>query len=450
MTTPSTPIRTLIRNAQVIFPDHMTMSDVLIEQGLIKSIGGFITEEEGDLVIDATDKFILPGFIDIHNHGAMCFDMAMGYYDTTKDLFFRDETAFQTGFTDALQYHLLNGTTRIFPTSLAAPHEDLLWSFDQINTYISNAAHYLGDMVGGLNVEGTFLKLAEYAGAQNPDFFMEPDFGIFEALQKASGRRIKIVNLPPEHGEKGLTLTRMLCKEGIIVSGGHTGANADQFEQATSAGLCLGVHFLNGPSKSISQSFYNGGAEEAMLRLDEVFLELIVDGYHVHPAYVRDVVARKQPERVILITDSMFVNGVLDINSFTLCGIKGIVSKTKDYLQVINRDDTLFGSVLKSGQGYENMLNWLTQEMKGIWYRSHEAMELADAMVTTSKMASVNPAQLLGLYETKEDDPGTGSIEQGKYADLLLIDLQENENRYNLNIEQVWLKGNAVKENSFK
>lgn len=429
----------------MVLPDKVSQADVLITQGKIAEIADFITESENDVVIQAESRYLLPGFIDIHNHGARGFDISLGAYQAGEDTFIRTLDSFEEGFSEALAFYLRHGVTRVFPTSLAASIEDLTWSFQALDTYLKHFGHELDGLVGGINLEGTFLKLPEYAGAQNPEFFYPADLGIFEKLNKASGRRIKIVNLPPEHGEKGFTLIQMLQKEGIVVAGGHTGAEADQFTQAVEAGLQLGVHFFNGPSRSSSKSFHDGGAEEAMLRLDEVMLELIVDGYHVHPAYVRDTIVRKEPSRIILITDSMFVNGCEDIDHFSLSGIPGSVSENREYLQVTNKDDTLFGSVLNSTKGFENVLNWLTQEMTGIWYRKHDAYSLEDALVMASQMASGNPARLLQL-DNPEDEAivATGSIKTGFWADLLLGTLEEKEQGYELNLEKVWLKGKEM------
>lgn len=435
----------LIKQVYVVLSNKVSKADVLVNQGKIAEIADFITESEDDVIIQAEGRYLLPGFIDIHNHGARGFDISLGAYQAEEDTFIRTSDSFEEGFSEALVFYLRHGVTRVFPTSLAASIEDLTWSFQALDYYLKYSGNEIAGLVGGINLEGTFLKLPEYAGAQNPEFFYPADLEVFEKLNKASGRRIKIVNLPPEHGKKGLALTRLLKKEGIVVAGGHTGAEADQFSEAVEAGLQLGVHFFNGPSRSSSKSFHDGGAEEAMLRLDDVMLELIVDGYHVHPAYVRDTLVRKEPSRIILITDSMFVNGCEDFDHFSLSGIPGSVSENREYLQVTNKEDTLFGSVLHSKKGFENVLNWLTREMTGIWYRKHDAYSLEDALVMVSQMASGNPARLLRLDNpVVETDVATGSIKTGFCADLLLVTLEENEKGYELKLEKIWLKGKEI------
>ncbi len=105
--------------------------------------------------------------------------------------------------------------------------------------------------------------------------------------------------IPPEHEETGLELTKKLITSAIVVAGGHSGSFADQFYKAIEAGRSLGVHFLNGPSRSSSKGFRDGGAVEAMLRSDAVSLEIIGDGYHVAAADFRDVIKRKGIDKII-------------------------------------------------------------------------------------------------------------------------------------------------------
>jgi len=423
----------LIRNASLVLPDRLTRADLLIENGRVARIEPSIPPRSKEEVVDAGGKYILPGFVDIHNHGARGFDCSLGVWQDEQKAFALEAGSYRQGLAEALAYYRQNGVTRVFLTSLAAPLDDLAFAFRQIDAYCREKQP-LHAMIGGINLEGTFLKLPAYAGAQSPDYFYPPEEATMERLQAAAGGRIRIVNLPPEHGAGGRALIRALHEQGVLVAAGHTGAEADEFQEAIAAGTRLGVHFFNGPARSSSKSFHDGGAEEAMLRSDAVSLELIVDGYHVHPAYVLDTIARKGVERIVLITDSMFVNGCDDIHSFELCGVPGAVSANRRYLQVTDRADTLFGSVLTSRRGFENVLNWLTREMTGIWYRRHEALPLNDALVTAARMASTNPAHLTGLADA-------GSIAPGKRADLLIAAIEHKEEGYEVSLEQVLVGG---------
>ena len=437
----------LLEKVQIVLPDRVIEGDVWIEEGRIKKISPHIAPQDSWKVHDCKGKYLLPGFIDIHTHGANGFDFALGVFNSEEGSFSHE--AYEEGLQSALENYATCGATRIFPTTFAAPLELLHQAFKRLSACLDDPDFAYKALVGGINLEGTFLKLPAFAGAQNPKFFYPASLATFEQLDEATGGRMRIVNIPPEHGSTGLQMTRFLSQQGMVVAGGHTGAMADEFGKAVDAGLNLAVHFLNGPSQHSAKSFFDGGAEEEILRRDEVFLELIVDGYHVHPAYVRDVIARKEYQRVILITDSMFVRDCQDIKHFSLEGIPGEVSENGAFLQVSNKEDTLFGSVLRSDKGFENVLNWLTQDMVGIWYREHKALELPEALVQCSQMASGNPARLLGIYDHENPSGvGTGSIEEGKWADLVLVEVREKrekkEESYQVKVRDVWIKGNKI------
>ncbi len=411
--------RKIIRGGKIVGPDEVYAADLLLEDGVITQIGGVIIPEGEEQTIDATHQYILPGFIDIHNHGAAGYDFSFGKFNPDTGGFERTETAIRQGLSAALEHYRSHGVTRVLLTTMAAPLEKLVFAFEVLDRYLSDHPVHRS-LVYGINLEGTFLKDPTFAGAQNPAFFYEVDPDVVDRLQAAAGGRLQVVNLPPEHGEAAWSLTRRLSEQGMVIAGGHTGAYGDEFAAAVDAGLQLSVHFLNGPSRSSKKSFRRGGAEEMMLRSDGVYLEIICDGYHVDPSYVRDIIARKGYDRVIMITDSMFANGLSDLKKFELFGLAGAVSDNGEYLQMLGSENTLFGSVLNSSRGFANVVRWLCQSMPGVWHRRHEALSLDLALRRASQMFSANPARLLGIFEGTKSLPGTGSIEVGKSADLVL------------------------------
>ena len=432
----------LIQQAHVVLPHQIIQGDVLLKSGKIAQISRSIPPDTSDKIIRAEGKYLLPGFIDIHNHGALGFDFSLGNYEPEFHQFANSESVYKQGLIDTLGYFLKKGTTTLFPTSLAAALDDLVNSFREIYRF-SKSDHLYSKIIGGINLEGTFIKDPAYAGAQNPEYFFSPDPATFDLLNEAAGHLIQIVNLPPEHGAASLDLVQKLTHQGICVAGGHTGAYAEEFEAYVQAGLRLAVHFLNGPSRSFTKPFQNGGAVEEMLRNDQVSLEIITDGYHVHPAYVRDSIARKGFDKIIIITDSLFVNGLLHLSEFQISGIRGELSENREYLQVQGKADTLFGSVLTMDRAFANMLNWLIQDMEGIWHRKHEALSLEEGLIRTSQMASGNPAKLMNI------DQETGSIAIGKRANLILGEIQSDKQKegyglsktYSLKIDKVFLDG---------
>ena len=424
----------LIQGAKVVLPTSIEEVDVLVEDNVIQKIGTGVPKAEVKH-IDGSGKYLIPGFIDIHNHGAAGFDFSFGKYDPDNEHFANDEAKFHEGLKQALDHYRSHGVTRVLPTSMAAPLDQLKHSFDHLSSFLQSFPEYR-NMIHGINLEGTFLLDPVYAGAQNPDHFYPLEAALVAEVRDAAHDLIKIINIPPDHGEAAIPIIEALHQDGMVIAGGHTGAYADEFKPAVSAGLSLAVHFLNGPSRSFSKSFRGGGAVEIMLQSDEVHLEIICDGYHVHPAYVRDAIARKGIERIIMITDSMFANGLNNLESFELLGLHGTVSENGEYLQPVGKKDTLFGSVLSSDVGFQNVLGWLTTEMDGIWHKHHPAHTLDEALLQCSQFFSGNPARLLGMDQSN-GRPGTGSIREGMAADLLLTTISRDQG-YHFHIDQVF------------
>ena len=162
------------------------------------------------------------------------------------------------------------------------------------------------------------------------------------ACKPHRGNLIKNVNVVPEHGESALELIEYLTRENVVSGAGHTGATADQYNDAVEKGLRIAIHFLNGPTGSSTKPFGHGGAIQAVLRSSDVFAELIMDGYHVDPIYVREVLQRKGLTRVIAITDSMFVTGMDEIETFIVSGVLGRVSPNRQYLEVVGAENAAF------------------------------------------------------------------------------------------------------------
>ncbi len=406
----------IIKGGSVVLPNRVARQDILIEDGFISKIGDHL---EGAPCEYAKGQFILPGFIDIHNHGAAGFDFSFGQYHLEGDTFSTKLHDFEVGLEHALNYYLSRGVTKVYLTSMAAPVDKLAQAFANLDQFLTKHPNYQA-LVGGINVEGTFLKDPAYAGAQNPAFFYQLDPQIIDELQSASGQRIKVINIPPEHGKTALPLIENLSSQNIVVAAGHTSCYGDELEDAVHAGLSLAVHFLNGPARCSYKSFHKGGAQEMMLRSDQMYLEIIADGYHVDPAYFRDVLARKGTEKIIIITDSMFANGLNNLEQFSLFGLKGAVSNNREFLKMSGSEDTLFGSVLSSNRAFSNVTKWLQNTTVGVWNRHHESLSFEQAMMAASQMCSVNPSRLLKMNARTETEPATGCLRPGNVADLVI------------------------------
>ncbi|MFA8342472.1 MAG: hypothetical protein ACEPO8_05815 [Rhodothermaceae bacterium] len=147
-----------------------------------------------------------------------------------------------------------------------------------------------------------------------------------------------------------------------------------------------------------------------------------------------DAITRKGVDKIIAITDSMFVTGDEDLAEFKIGGKTGCVSEDKNYLYVKEKPKALFGSNLSMDKAFENLLNWFSKDIEGIWNRIHSAKELNEAVILASKLCSGNAAALLGINNE------TGTIEIGKKADLLIGNITKKEN-YKFELNEVVLRG---------
>ncbi len=443
-----------IINAKVVLPGDIISGSVEINNGVIVNIlPNNSIESEGAEIIDAAGKFILPGFIDVHTNGISGFDLTSGIYDLDKKEFIADEDRYLAGLDFALREYAATGVTKAVLTSLAAPLDQLKKVFSLVNKYKQkNGESIFTSVLGGLYVEGTFMKLVEYRGAHNPEYFNEPSVELFKELFNAAGKIIKVVNVVPEWGDPAFKLIKYLSSRNIVCAAGHTGASGFLYEKAIKSGLQLAVHFLNGPTGSSSKSLDGGGAVENVLKAKNMFVELIVDGYHVDKSYVMDTIKRKGFEKVIAITDSMFAARMDDLREFNVFGVNGVISPNGEYIQIADREYALFGSKLTMDIAFSNLLNWLTNPIEGVWYEMHEPFSFEEAVLKASMMCSANPARILGIYEANEANPDnnntcTGSVQIGKTADLLLADIIKQENLYKINIDKIFVNGNKI-ENS--
>jgi len=434
-----------IRNGSVLLPGGLKNVDLEISEGVISDIGAPRGTSPAE-TIDARGKFVLPGFIDIHTNGIAGFDFTNGRYDLTSDSFASDEENYLDATEAASRAFLRTGVTRAVLSSVAAPPDQLMKVFRLFDQYKSQQTGTpWKDVLWGINIEGSFIKSAAYRGAHNPAYFLEPSVELYEDLQNASGRRVRIVNVAPEWGDSALRLIEHASAGHVVCAAGHTGATGDQYNEAIRRGTRLAVHFLNGPSLSSGKSLNSGGAIESALRAESFYVEIIVDGYHVDKSYVLDIIRRKGFDRTIAITDSMFATALTGLKKFTFLGVQGVVSQDGRYLQIAGREDSLFGSVLTMDRAFSKILTWLTMPIEGVWTASHPPLEFEDALLKTWQLCSRNPAILLGIYSPNQGGaPGTGSIELGKCADIVVAQIERVRDTFALKVDRVIANGSLL------
>jgi len=384
--------RYLLRNACVVKPTRTLQGDICLQDGVISYIGVPLEDTRGYTVIDGTGYYALPGFIDIHCHGGMGFDLTSGRYDARTNCFDPSPGNYKECLGMFLQGAARNGVTRMLLSTIAAP-------LDRLETVLREVAAYMasdrngrdGAELYGAFIEGTFIRYPDFAGAQNPDYFAAPDPAVFDRLNEAAGGNIRYVNVVPEYGEPALALTRYLTERNVLVGAGHSSCSAELYRRAVKSGLRIAVHFTNGPTGSSFKPFGGGSVLQSVLTSRQVYAELIADGYHVNPSYLLDILWRKGADRIVAVTDAFFPTGATDIDEFEAAGIKGRVSRNRRFLQVVGKENTLFGSMLTMRVAFANWISWLTREMRGIWVDEHAPIELDEAVLIASRLCSVIP-----------------------------------------------------------
>lgn len=344
----------------------------IAETGLVSSM----TADYGDAeVIDLPENStVVPGFIDVHIHGAGGADTM----DATTD-------ALNTMASVLPQ----EGTTSFLATTLTQDKGEILKALKNAEDYISN--HNLPGKaeVIGVHLEGPFINESR-KGAQPADHIITPDIELFAKMQEAAGGHIRLVTLAPEK-ENGYELITYLAENGVIASIGHSDATYGQMADAVNAGATHVTHLFNG-MRGIHHR--DPGVAGAALLFDELKIEIIADGIHVVPEMIDLSIRAKGTDGVILITDSMRAK-CLKNGTYDLGGQEVSVANGKALLA----DGTLAGSILKMKDSLKNMMEF-----------SHISLEEA------VKLASENPAKQLKMFDRK------GSIAEGKDADLVILD----------------------------
>jgi len=419
----------MLKNAFLVTDTTVRRGDCLIKDGRISLSG---EDKEREKTIDLAGKYVVPGFVDIHVHGYAGFDFTHGLYDP-KSGKWDNNTQLIPKYLDIIRNRFAEfGVTGFYISSV-------MTSVDRLREIYKCLAAYLADspetgngarLLGGA-LEAPFISPAK-AGAMAANLVLEPSIEAFDKIEDAGS--IKLANVVPDSGKKSCELIEYLTKKGIIVGAGHTSATCRQVEDAVRAGLKYCVHFTN-QTDGLYKPFNGGGAVEAVLKTDEIYAELIADGYHVNPAYIRDIIKRKGIDKIIGMTDCMFVGGS-NIKRIEIGGVPGRIADDGSHIYVEGVKNTLYGSVLKMCRAFENMLNWLTVDMEGIWNRKHDRLSLEDALVNVAKMYSTNPNKLTSRY-----DEGFGRIADGAKADITVLDITGQPGKYQLNVEKTIVNG---------
>lgn len=370
----------IIKNAQVFHPQ-----DGFIKRDITIDGDRFSSQSSDRSVIDASRYFAIPGLIDIHQHGCIRSDYA---------------TSTESEIVKMLEYQAANGVAAVCATTMTLSKEALTESV----IHIKNSRSETGAAIVGINMEGPFFS-PDKLGAQNPAYLHLPDFSFFEQLQESSGGLIKLLDIAPEM--EGAMDVIEQASQTVRCSLAHTTANYDTAIQAFERGARHVTHLYNAMPPFSHRA---PGVIGAACDTPSVTVELICDGIHVHPSAVRATFKMFGDDRIILISDSMMATGLTD-GRYELGGLP--VEVTGNVAR-LTEGGNIAGSVT-------NLINCMKHAVKAMNIPLHSAV----------KCACVNPAKAIGIYDQY------GSIETGKYANLILLD-------QDLNIKKILIRGTEI------
>jgi len=355
----------LLKNANVVLVDREVQTSVLIEDGRIVSLDAF----EGDEDLDLSGTTLLPGFIDVHIHGAAGIDVM-------------DATV--AGLREVSEYLASQGVTSWVPTFVPASDEH----YASAIAVISEAMNGPGARVLGVHYEGPFVNTAQ-CGALHTEYFKNYSApSDLDSLPLPSSG-VRMITMAPEVAG-GVELVRELKKRGWVISIGHTRAGLEVLDQACDAGAHHMTHFMNAMAPLHHRS---PGPIAWGLSRDNVTFDVIADGIHLDPFMLQLLLKIKGVSGISLISDAIAAAGKGD-GDYEIWGETISVKNGR----TANAHGSIAGSVISMLDAVR-LLHSL-----GVSY------------VDLARMASSNPARLLGV------DHECGSIEVGKRADLVALD----------------------------
>jgi len=327
-------------------------------------------------MLDASGKLLFPGFIDIHVNGGGGSITLDGTLEAIRSI---------------AQAHARFGTTAMLPAVTSVEDATL-------RRAVSAIAEAAEEGTGGANVlgahlEGPFLNPSR-RGIHQEEFLRSPSIEYFDEMYDLARGRLQVIALAPEL-DNAMSLTRHATRRGVVVSLAHSEADYQQTREAIDNGMKLCDHIFNAMPPLMHRA---PGPVGAFLTSRDTYVEMIADGFHVHPAVMEMVIKAKGTDRVILVTDAMPPAGT-SMTSFSMLGTRFEVKGNSCFAP----DGPLAGTALTMNKAVRVIVD-------------STSTSLVDAL----KLASLNPARLLGIDGTK------GSLEVGKDGDVVVADVDLN------------------------
>lgn len=279
-------------NGSVFVGGRFENVDVIVDGGIISHIGS--CGDNNDEVVDLHGNYLVPGFVDIHFHGAVGCDLCDGKLSSIEKI---------------AEYEISQGVTSICPATMTYSEEILTPIMEAARDFATKQADGkyadLSRFVG-INMEGPYIS-PDKVGAQNPAYVHAGDINEFDRLQEKSGGLIKLCDVAPEVGGN-LDFIEAITHKGVVASIAHTCADYDEAVAGISAGARQMTHLFNAMNPIHHRK---PGPIVAAFEHECVNAELISDGIHSHPAIIRMAYSMFDG-RIILISDTMRAVGLED------------------------------------------------------------------------------------------------------------------------------------------
>ena len=359
----------IIQSKQVWIAGQFLAMQLEVNDGKITDILPYGTKEADE---DYGEKRILPGFIDVHTHGAYGFD--------TND-------AEPEGLRDWMKRIPEEGVTAILPTTVTQMPEVLTEALRNVAAVVKEG--YEGAEILGVHFEGPYLDM-EYKGAQPPEAIATAAVEQFKMYQEAAEGLIKYITMAPEH-DRNFALTRHCRETGVVVSMGHSSATYEQAMLGIANGATSMTHVYNGMTPYHHRK---PGLVGAAFRVRDIYGEIIC---HSHLAALNNYFQAKGRDYGIMVSDSLRAKHCPPGGSYQLGGHD--IEIGEDGLARLKGTDTIAGSTLNMNKGLKILVE--------------KALVPLDAAINS---CTLNPARCLGVDDRK------GKLVVGYDADIVVLE----------------------------
>ena len=348
--------------SQVTFPGWLRVQD-----GLISEMGLGAAPEPADLDLDG--RWLVPGFVDIHVHGAAGRSFDEGDSQAVAAI---------TG------HHLARGTTTMLASLVTAPVEKLRFAVEALSSFV------LDGSIAGIHLEGPFLA-ERHCGAHDPGLLRSPEPSLLDPLLAAGSGTLRMITIAPELPGAADAIRR-ITDAGVAAAIGHTDADEAATLAGIEAGARVATHLYNGMAPIKGR---RPGSVPALLEDERVTIELIADGVHLHRSTLRRAMAAASG-RFALVSDAMAATGRGD-------------------------GDYLLGSMpvrLRHGEAWLADGSSLAGSTLTLDRALRTAVDSGASFLDALAAVTVTPARAVGIADV------CGELTEGRAADLVVLDDQ--------------------------